>query len=428
MAHDNRRPTRRNGAHFNQGGQPYSGSSNNPYGMNTYGRPTQPQPQTKRSIAPFIVALVLIAGVAAAALWFFVLRPKPITVVVNGERISATANDTVSMLVDKGYAKPTPGNLVAVDGSLITEGAGGAYTATINGEPASPDTKLVADADVQIGKGEDVTEDYSTSEQAIPFSTSNSDTSFGAYWNGSIHRMSDGVDGVQTVKTGNVSGISVTEVTKAPVDGGYHIYTVQTDDPVIALTFDDGPWPDTTEQILDILQQYNAKATFFCIGNQIANYSSSVKRAYDMGCEICTHTWDHAAGSGQGVSIAKMSPDEQISEVTRGMEAISQATGAEAPRILRAPGGNFYGDVITNLWSYLDAEIGWDVDTEDWARPGADAIYERILSVRPGQVILMHDGGGDRSQTVEALSRAMPVLVERGYRFVTVDELLAYPM
>ena len=424
MAYDNRRPTRRSGAHFNQGGQPYSGSANNPYGMNAYATPPQP----KRSIAPVVVAVVLLLGVLAAALWLFVLRPKPITVVVNGERISATANDTVSMLVDKGYAKPTPGNLVAVDGSLLTEGAGGAYTATINGEPAEPDTKLVDQATVEIGNGSDVTEDYTTTEQAIPFGTSNSDTSFSAYWNGSIHRMSDGVDGVETVKTGNVSGISVTEVTTPPVDGGYHIYTVQTDDPVIALTFDDGPWPETTEQILDILQQYDAKATFFTIGNQIANYSSSVKRAYDMGCEICTHTWDHAAGSGQGVSIAKMSPDEQVSEVTRGMEAIKQATGADAPRILRAPGGNFYGDVITNLWSLLDAEIGWDVDTEDWSRPGVEAIYERILSVRPGQVILMHDGGGDRSQTVEALRQAMPVLVERGYRFVTIDELLAYPM
>ena len=74
----------------------------------------------------------------------------------------------------------------------------------------------------------------------------------------------------------------------------------------------------------------------------------------------------------------------------------------------------------------MDAEIGWDVDTEDWRLPGADAIASRILSVQPGQVILMHDGGGDRSQTVEGLRIALPQLVEQGYSFVTVDELIAY--
>ena len=75
---------------------------------------------------------------------------------------------------------------------------------------------------------------------------------------------------------------------------------------------------------------------------------------------------------------------------------------------------------------FSDAEVGWDVDTEDWRRPGADAIYERIMSVQPGQVILMHDGGGDRSQTVEAVSRAVPELIAQGYQLVTINDLLAY--
>ena len=92
---------------------------------------------------------------------------------------------------------------------------------------------------------------------------------------------------------------------------------------------------------------------------------------------------------------------------------------------MRAPGGNFHDSIIDTLWPYVDAEIGWDVDTHDWSRPGVDSIVESLLSVEPGQVVLMHDGGGDRSQTVEALRQALPILAERGYRFVTISELLS---
>jgi peptidoglycan/xylan/chitin deacetylase (PgdA/CDA1 family) len=220
----------------------------------------------------------------------------------------------------------------------------------------------------------------------------------------------------------------VEEVVKQPIDAGYRIYTARPMDRVVALTFDDGPWPETTDQILDVLEQNNAKATFFTIGSQISQYASSVKRANEMGCQICTHTWDHAEGSGQGTNIGYMSASEQVQEVERGYKAIADVLGEEPAHILRAPGGNFNGDTITNLWDYVDAEIGWDVDTEDWRRPGSDSIANMILSVQPGQVILMHDGGGDRSQTVEALREALPQLVEKGYSFVTINELLAYGM
>jgi peptidoglycan/xylan/chitin deacetylase (PgdA/CDA1 family) len=147
-----------------------------------------------------------------------------------------------------------------------------------------------------------------------------------------------------------------------------------------------------------------------------------------MGCKVYTHTYDHAAGSGGGTSIANMSASEQVEEIQKGYKAIKDATGEEPDHIMRAPGGNFYGDVIDNLWDYVDAEIGWDVDTMDWSRPGVEYIEEMILSAKPGQVVLMHDGGGDRSQTVEALANALPKLVEDGYKFITIDELLEYGM
>ena len=96
--------------------------------------------------------------------------------------------------------------------------------------------------------------------------------------------------------------------------------------------------------------------------------------------------------------------------------------------MFRTPGGNYDEDVMKNIAPLISAEIGWDIDTEDWQRPGADAIASQIESAWPGAIILMHDGGGDREQTVAALKQALPKLKEQGYSFVTMDELLKYEM
>ena len=367
------------------------------------------------------------AGVVALLLVLLVHHFLRLGVTVNGTRTTVWRGATVEKLLDKDIAHPNPGNLLAVDGSLLTEGGGDVCSATINGEKVSIDTKLPRGAQVQIFDGEDVVEDFTTSEETIKHGTSDASRDFDAYWSGSIHLLSDGVDGVRTTRTGKVSGISVSEDTVPAIDAGFTIYTADPgEDKAICLTFDDGPWPESTKAILDTLEEYGAKATFFTIGNQISEVSDQVKRAHDMGCLVCTHTWDHAAGAGEGVNLTYMSSQEQIDEVQKGYQAIKEAIGEEPPKIMRAPGGNFYGSIIDTLWPYVDAEIGWDVDTEDWRQPGSDAIAEMILSVQPGQVILMHDGGGDRSQTVEALREALPQLVEQGYKFVTVQEMLAY--
>lgn len=392
---------------------------------NSLYNPQQGTLNKKQSNAPKIILVVVLLAVIAALVWFFVI-PKPFEVTVNGKEVTMNPGTTVASLVEEGYARPTPGNLVAVDGSIITAGEGEPFSATINGEKAATDAKLAKDMTVEIGNGGDITEDFTSSQETIPFDTVNDDTSFEAYWTGSIHEMRDGVDGLRTVKTGTISGKTVSEDTVPAIPGGYHNYTVQTDQPVIALTFDDGPWPETTDQILDILEANGAKATFFTIGEQVEPYSAAVKRAEAMGCEVCTHSWDHASGSGGGVDLTLMSADEQISEITQGYAAIANVLGKEPPHIIRAPGGNFHDDIINTLWSYVDAEIGWDVDTKDWSLPGSDSIASVILSVEPGQVVLMHDGGGDRAQTVAALREALPVLVERGYKCVTISELLTY--
>ena len=386
-----------------------------------YARYTQRKSKRPQPIAIGIMAAIVVAiGVGI----FMVLNPASFDVTVNGATHTIPSGTTIDKLIDDGYASPQAGNLLAVDSSVLTEGGGDRFSATVNGEATNDGSKKLRKNDVvAIEDGADTTEDYDSSTESIPYERVEDNN----YWNGSLHVYIEGQDGVRTTKTGKVSGKTVTEDTTPAVNEEYKIYTADTgDDKVIALTFDDGPWESSTEQILDILKENDAHATFFTIGKQIADHADAVKRAYNEGNEICTHTWDHAAGSGQGVNLTYMSADEQIQEVQKGFEAIKEVTGEEPTHIMRAPGGNFKGDIVWTLQPYIDAEIGWNVDTEDWRRPGADAIASRIMKAKPGSVILMHDGGGDRSQTVEALRQALPKLKAEGYRFITVSELLRY--
>ena len=385
----------------------------------------KPQEARKRSFSFVPVVLLAVVAIVVAV---FVFIPPFFSVTVNGTSYTVNAGTTIDDLISKGWASPTAGNLLAVDGTIWTAGGGKAFSATVNGNQTDDGTTRVSRGDVvEISDGADVTEDYTETTETIAHGTSGDSMSFASYWAGSIHLYTEGSDGEKTIKTGSLSGLTTEEVTKEAVDSGYHNYTTDTHgEKVIALTFDDGPWSETTAEILDILKENGAHATFFQIGYQIANYPELEQRIHDEGHQIATHTYDHASGSGGGTNLTKMTSEEQREEVTKGFQAIEDSLGISVSRIMRAPGGNYYGDTIENLKDLVTAEIGWDVDTEDWRKPGADAIAEAILSVQPGQVILMHDGGGDRSQTVEALRTALPQLVEQGYSFVTIDELLAY--
>ncbi len=381
------------------------------------------RPARKRSKVPVVVGILAAVAILVGVVYFLWATFGVMNVTVNGVELTLKPGTTVEGVVEEGHASPTPGNLLAIDGSLLEQGAGQPFTATVDGEAADGQTVLKNGNVVQISDGGDTTEETTTEEVSIPFGTSSSDT-----W-GAIHVYSQGTDGVMQRVTGTRSGIVQETVLQAPVDAGYVQYNADTgDDKVVALTFDDGPWDTTTQQILDILKENGAVATFFTIGNQIAGHEDLVKEAVANGNEVCTHTWDHADGSGQGVNLTYMSPEEQINEVEKGRQAITDATGQEAPTVIRSPGGNFYGDTIQILEPYVTAEINWNIDTEDWKRPGVDAIVAQIESAQPGDIILMHDGGGDRSQTVEALSIALPYLKEQGFSFVTIDQLLQYPI
>jgi peptidoglycan/xylan/chitin deacetylase (PgdA/CDA1 family) len=183
---------------------------------------------------------------------------------------------------------------------------------------------------------------------------------------------------------------------------------------VVALTFDDGPSPYTSA-VLDVLKREQVRATFFLIGQQVAGGASLVRRELAEGHMLADHTWNHANVSAGGGFAS--------GQITSTASAIQRATGFR-PCLFRAPYGAVSSSLIGVAHGIGFTTIQWDVDPQDWALPGSGAIYSRIVGgTHNGSIILMHDGGGPRSQTLTALPGIIRTLKARGYGFVTVDQL-----
>ncbi|WP_399893169.1 polysaccharide deacetylase family protein [Streptomyces sp. BBFR51] len=174
------------------------------------------------------------------------------------------------------------------------------------------------------------------------------------------------------------------------------------------LTFDDGPHPKYTPQILDTLAEYEVRATFFVCG-EMADYNRDLlTRMADEGHVVGNHTWSHPL-------LTKLTRRRIRSEMERTSEVVEQAYG-EAPRWFRAPYGA-WNRAAFQLGSELGMEpLAWTVDTLDWTTPGTATIVDRVEDgAAPGVVVLSHDAGGDRSQSVRALRRYLPELLDSGY-------------
>ncbi|MFJ1752677.1 polysaccharide deacetylase family protein [Kitasatospora sp. NPDC088134] len=180
----------------------------------------------------------------------------------------------------------------------------------------------------------------------------------------------------------------------------------------VALTFDDGPGP-ATGQVLDLLAQYGAKATFCEIGANAKAHPAAVQRIVAEGHRLCDHTVDHPQ------PMHKQSHQQQVAEIADARTMIVNAAGTDpAVTWWRAPGGDFTAENERIGADLGMKSLGWTVDPRDWSRPGVPAIVSTVQqTLRPGGVVLMHDGGGDRSQTVAALKQLLPWLVAQGYTF-----------
>lgn len=185
----------------------------------------------------------------------------------------------------------------------------------------------------------------------------------------------------------------------------------------IALTFDDGPHPRLTPRILDILDRYGVRATFFMIGKNVGDYPQAAREVAARGHEIGNHTASHRRLYGASEERAER-------ELNDCADKIEEICGVR-PRLFRPPEGAVDETVETVSERNGYEVILWSIDTRDWESKNANAIVNRVLSaVKPGDIILMHDFIGTNSKTPEALEILLPKLLARGFEPVTVSELL----
>ena len=195
--------------------------------------------------------------------------------------------------------------------------------------------------------------------------------------------------------------------------------SVHVDGPYVAMTFDDGPSATLTPKLLDLLAAHHIKATFFVIGENVAEHPKIVARAAREGHEIGNHSWSHP-------NFGKMSDQGVRSQLQRTDDAIKSSTG-QRPMLMRPP----YGSITAREKHWIHDEFGyqiilWDVDPYDWKRPGPAVVRNRILKeTQPGSIVLSHD---IHPGTIEAMPSTLDALQAKGFKFVTVSELIRMAM
>jgi peptidoglycan/xylan/chitin deacetylase (PgdA/CDA1 family) len=214
----------------------------------------------------------------------------------------------------------------------------------------------------------------------------------------------------------DVAPFATTAVRKVPIGckrGGNPLrYSGPRDKKIVALTFDDGPSIYTT-QVISILVRNKAKGTFFVLGQNIPGFERQLQRELAWGFEIGNHSFNHPQYPDSG----------QLSRTTERIQRAANYT----PCLFRPPYGAVNRALVGRARAQGMMTINWDVDPQDWATPGSGAIYSRVVNnVQPGSIVLMHEGGGPRGQTVAALPNIIRTLRARGYEFATVSELLGH--
>ena len=205
------------------------------------------------------------------------------------------------------------------------------------------------------------------------------------------------------------------KATPTPAEPPITFNSVHVDGPYIALTFDDGPSPVLTPKLLDLLAARHLKATFFVVGQNAADHPDILKRAVREGHEIANHSWSHP-------NLGKMSDEAVRRELQKTDDAIAAAIG-KRPTLMRPP----YGSITANQKKWIHQEFGyriiiWDVDPLDWKRPGPSVVTARILKeTKAGSIVLAHD---IHPPTIEAMPKTFDQLIEKGFKSVTVTELL----
>lgn len=365
------------------------------------------------------LAIVAAAFLGVAFLGLVAWMNRTVTFTLNDKEETARAGTLLTTIMDREHIKVNPGNLVSVSGNVLEEDKGNAFSVKVNNEDIPFDTakdlRVFGEEAIEVGDGANVMEPYDSQTQAQQPTMTMHGT-----W-GSVGFISQWPRvGKIEMRTGQISHETAPGDVIEPLQDA--IVTNKLIEPangekLIAITFDDGP-SEYTQKYLDILAQYSAKATFFELCNNIDNYPDASRAVIAAGCQIGSHTKTHS-------QLTKLTPAALQSELSETFAKIQNVTG-ENTTIVRPP----YGDMSESVWlnsnGKMSLSVLWTQDSKDWSRPGVAKIVSNALAgIQPGSIILMHDGGGNRDQDLEALPQILKTLTAQGYKFVTLKELLS---
>ncbi|OUO32877.1 polysaccharide deacetylase family protein [Olsenella sp. An293] len=380
-------------------------------------QPRQPRRSSRESRLVAVLALLVIAAIVGGGIWMWLNRT--VRVIVNGTGVDVSASATLEQIMEDEGISPKAGNLVSVGGNLLEEGGGTAFTATVDGETldegAAASFRASGNESIIIGDGTDVVEASHEEEREVQPQLEPADSV------GAITFVSQyGKVGRQKFTVGDVSGETVAGEVIEPVQN----VKLESINPrpegnrkVVAITFDDGP-SSYTQRYLDILSEHGARATFFCLGSQIPGREDLVQAIKAQGSQVCSHTQNHE-------QLTAIDTDTLRSEIGDAFSAISSAGGGDTTT-LRPPYGSLDAQTWVNSGGNFSASVIWNLDSLDWELPGVDTIVSNCTEgIWSGAIILMHDGGGNRDQDLEALPKILEKLQSQGYEFVTLSELFA---
>ena len=210
----------------------------------------------------------------------------------------------------------------------------------------------------------------------------------------------------------------IVSITASAQEMNYPVYKSKSnEEKKIALTFDDGPHPKKTQEIIKVLEKYGVKATFFVVGVNVKNYPRAMQALVDSGYEIGNHTYSH--------KLLKNADKARIKDEIEKTEIEIIKNGSEKTKLIRPPCGEYNENLIDISLENDYKIVLWNIDTRDWAHTKKNDIAKNVLSkIKGGDIILFHDYISGKNDTVEALELIIPSLLEQGYEFVSVSELL----
>lgn len=383
-----------------------------------YGKRANRRRKSQGNVAALIVGLAVIAAFIFGGVYFWTHRTVNLT--VNGSHAKIRINSTLADLYNELGISTQPGNYISVSGNVIEEEKGYVFNASVNGEDLSRkktnEYRIHGGEKVEFSDGSDRMEKYDVEVREVQpklvFDGSWGSVSFVKQW---------GKVGQQEIRTGKETGETAEgDWIEELQDCVIRIKNLEPADgqKLVALTFDDGPAYTYTEEYLRILEEHDAKATFFNLAENEEMLPDLAVKVASSGNQICSHTNHH-------LQLTTLEQEDLIDEITSAHDIILASSGIDTT-IIRPP----YGDFSQSCWlksqGTISASILWNQDTLDWSMPGVDVIVENAMAnITSGSVILMHDGGGDRSQDLEALPQIIERLKSSGYKLVTISELMA---